>query len=151
MIQDLKTKEAEQLLVNNYIGYLSFLEGKQPHCIPITFYYSKEKNAIISYAVEGHKIKAMRKNPNVSVLITDIDSVTSWRSALVHGTFEELQSIDAKYYLHEFAEGVKGVIRKKEKEHPKFISEFSAKLESMGIPIVYRIVLDDMTAKYRKD
>lgn len=151
MIQDLKAKEAKHLLENNYIGYLAFLEGKQPLCVPITFFYSKEHNAIISYAVEGHKIKAMRKNPNVSVLITDIDSVTSWRSALVHGTFEELHSIDAKFYLHEFAEGVKGVIRKKEKKHPKFISEFSAKLESIGIPIVYRIVLDDMTAKYRKD
>ncbi len=151
MIQDLKIKEAKQLLVNNYIGYLSFLEGKQPHCIPITFFYSKEHKAIISYAVEGHKIKAMRKNPNVSVLITDIDSVTSWRCALVHGTFEELHSIDAQYYLHAFAEGVKSVILKKEKEHPKFISEFSAKLESMGIPIVYRIVLDDMTAKFRED
>jgi len=151
VIQDLKAKEAEQLLVNNYVGYLSFLEGKQPHCIPITFFYSKEHNAIISYAVDGHKIKAMRKNPNVSVLITDIDSVTSWRSALVHGTFEELHSIDAQYYLHAFAEGVKSVIRKKDKEHPKFINEFSAKLESMGIPIVYRIVLDDMTAKFRKD
>lgn len=129
---------------------MAFLEGKQPHCIPITFFYSKDKNAIISYAVEGHKIKAMRKNPNVSVLITDIDTVTRWRSALVHGTFEELKSIDAKYYLHEFAEGVKEVIRKKEKDHPKFISEFSAKLESIGIPIVYRINLDDITAKFRE-
>ena len=151
LIQDLKTKEAVQLLTNNYIGHLAFLVGKRPFCVPITFFYDKDNNTIISYAIQGHKIKAMRQNPEVCLAISDIDSVSSWRSVMVHGTFEELKSIDAKYYLHEFSEGVKGVIRRKEKDHLKFINEFSAKLESVGIPVIYRIVLDDMTAKFRKE
>ena len=151
MIQDLKVKEAERILKDNYIGHLAFVVGKRPFCVPITYYYFKDNNTIISYAIDGHKIKAMRENPEVCLSVQEIDSVSSWSSVLVHGTFEELKSIDAKYYLHEFAKGVKAVIRRKEKEYPKFINEFSAKLESMGIPFVYRIVLEEMTAKFRKD
>ena len=125
------------------------MEGEQPYCIPITYYYSKEHNAILSYAAEGHKIKAMRRHPYVTLLVSQIDSVNAWSSVQVHGTFEELKAIDAKYYLHRFAEGVKEVISRTEKDHLKFISEFSSKLDSAGKPIVYRIAVADITAKFR--
>ena len=151
MIQDLGTKEGRQLLCDNYIGHLAFIAGGWPHSIPITYYYSDAKNTIISYAAEGHKIKAMRKNPKVSFEVNEIDSVTTWRSVLVYGEFEELHGIDAKYYLHEFAEGVKGLIQKKESKNPLSISEFSSKIESDQNPVVYRIVVYDITAKFRED
>lgn len=127
------------------------MAGGWPHSIPITYYYSEAKNTIISYAAEGHKIKAMRKNPNVCLEVNEIESVSNWRSVLVYGEFEELHGIDAKYYLHEFAEGVKSVIQKKESKYPQTISEFSSKIESDQQPVVYRIVLFDITAKFRDD
>ena len=151
MIQDLATKEGKQLLKDNYIGHLSFIAGDWPYSIPITYYYSKGQNTIISYAAEGHKIRSMRENPNVSLEVNEIDSVSHWKSVLVHGKFEELTGIDAKYYLHEFAEGVKSLLRRKEKKHVQAISEFSSKIESAELPIVYRIIIDDMTAKCRED
>ena len=151
MIKDLGTKEGRQLLCDNYIGHLAFISGGWPHSIPITFYYSDSKNTIISYAAEGHKIKAMRQNPKVSLEVNEIDSVSNWRSVLVYGEFEELHGIDAKYYLHEFAEGVKSVIQKKESINPQAISEFSSRIETDQRPVVYRIVLYDITAKFRED
>lgn len=135
---------------NNYIGHLAFIAGKWPFSIPITYYYNQAKNTIISYAAEGHKIKAMRKNPNVSLEVNEIDSVNNWRSVLAHGKFEELHGIDARYYLHEFAEGVKNVIYRKEGKMTKSIDEFSCKMESRTNPIVYKIVIDEMTAKVRE-
>ena len=106
---------------------------------------------ILSYSSEGHKIKSMRQNPNISFTVTEIDSVNQWRSVLAHGTFEELDSADAKFYLHEFAEGVKKIIRRKEAKYPQAISEFSSKLDSEKMPVVYRIVIDEFMGKYREE
>lgn len=151
LIGNLATKERKQLLQDHYIGQLSFIAGKWPYSLPITYYYNRAKNHIISYAAEGHKIKAMRKNPNVSLGVQEIDSVSHWSSVLIHGKFEELHGIDAKYYLHEFAEGVKKIIERKEGTKASSIGEFSCKLESEKNPVVYRINLDDMSGKFRHD
>ena len=151
MIQDLKTKEGKQLLGDNYIGHLSYIAGEWPYSLPITYYYNSAKNMVISYAAEGHKIEAMRKNPNVSLEVNEIDSVSHWRSVLVHGKFEELEGLDARYYLHEFAEGVKSLLRRKEDTFANSIEEFSSKMDSEKLPVVYRIVIDEMTAKFRDD
>ena len=151
MIRDLATKEGKQILKDNYIGHLAFIYGEWPYSVPITYYYSKAKNTIISYAAEGHKIRAMRLNPNVSLEVHEIDSVSNWKCVLAHGKFEELSGIDAKYYLHEFAEGVKGIIMRKEGKKAESISEFSSKIDSEDQPIVYRIVIDEMTAKFRDE
>ena len=151
MIQDLATKEGKQLLSDNYIGHLAFIAGEWPYSIPITYYYNAAKNMIISYAAEGHKIEAMRTNPNVSLEVNEINSVSTWRSVLAHGKFEELQGIDARYHLHEFAEGVKAIILRKEGKDARAISEFSCKMESNQNPIVFRIVVDEMTAKFREE
>ncbi|MEN8798708.1 MAG: pyridoxamine 5'-phosphate oxidase family protein [Flavobacteriaceae bacterium] len=151
MIGNLATKEGKKLLQDHYIGHLSFIAGKWPYSLPITYYYNKAKNHIISYANEGHKIKAMRVNPNVSLEVNDIDTVNDWSCVLVHGKFEELHGIDAKYYLHEFAEGVKKIIKRKEGKEAHAIGEFSSKIESEKHPVVYRILIDAMTAKYRED
>ncbi|MGI9546313.1 MAG: pyridoxamine 5'-phosphate oxidase family protein [Flavobacteriaceae bacterium] len=151
MIKDLETKESIQILRTNYIGHLGYIWQARPYIVPITYYFDEPNNAIVSYASEGHKIIAMRKNKDVSLEVNEIKSVNSWRSVLVHGTFEELQGIDAEYQLHQFAECVKDIIRRKEKKHLQFISEFSSKLDSEGYPIVCRIKMDDITAKVRVD
>ena len=107
-------------------------------------------NSIICYSGEGHKIEAMRKNHTVSLQVDEIDSVSKWRSVLVHGVFEELQGIDARHLLHEFAEGVKSIISKKEHTLPHAISDFSSKMHHEKIPIVYRIKILEVTGKQRK-
>jgi len=149
MIKKLETKECIELLNNNYIGHLAFISHKEPYVLPITYYYNQENNTIIAYSSEGHKVEAMRKNDMVSLEVEEIKSVNNWRSVHLHGTFEELQGIDAKYLLHKFTQNVKKKITQKEGSHPKFIGEFSSKLSEQGIPIVYRININEITGKYR--
>ncbi len=150
MIENLEIRECKELLNNNYIGHLAFISQNEPYIIPITYYYNQVNNSIVSYSAEGHKIEAMRKNDAVSIEVEEIKSVNNWRSVSIHGTFEELKGIDAKYLLHEFTQNVKKIITRKEGAHPKFISEFSSKLSEQGIPIVYRININKITGKYRE-
>ncbi len=148
---DLKTNHCIAILKNNYIGRLGYIAKNSPYIIPITyFYYDESNSSVICYSGEGHKIEAMRKNHTVSLEVDEIDSVNKWRSVLVHGVFEELQGIDARHLLHEFAEGVKGIITKKEHTLPNAISDFSSKMHQEKIPIVFRIKILELTGKQRQ-
>ncbi|WP_222983395.1 pyridoxamine 5'-phosphate oxidase family protein [Flagellimonas meishanensis] len=154
MIKALKHEDCIQLLKNHYVGRLAYLAGKVPFVAPITYFYFDEdkKDSIISYSLEGHKIDAMRNNPYVSLQVDEIESMNQWKSVLAHGEFEELHQIDAKRFLHEFAQGVKSLINRDSDKNVQFIHEFSSKLQANNNPpIVYRINIHEITGKQRKD
>ncbi len=151
MIKNLQRKTSLDILCKNYIGRLAYISNGKPYLIPITYYYDDDNNCIISYTSEGHKIESMRINQTVSLQVDEITSVNRWRSVLVHGLFEELEQIDAKFQLHVFAQGVKKVIAERDEENPQFIGEFSSKLTGEGSPVVYRIKIQEITAKQRED
>jgi len=149
-MKNLTKEECLQLLENNYIGRLAFMVAGNPDILPITYYYDKKNHSIITYSGEGGKIDAMRKNGSVSFQVDEIISIGKWKSILFYGKYEELSGIDAKHLLHEFSEGVKKVIQKKENISPQFISEFSSKVDTDNTPIVYRINISEIKGKQRE-
>jgi nitroimidazol reductase NimA-like FMN-containing flavoprotein (pyridoxamine 5'-phosphate oxidase superfamily) len=149
MIKDLNERRIVNLLGSNCVGSLGFIAQKSPHVLPVTYYFDGENHQIISYSMEGHKIEAMRDYPQVSLLVYEQDSLKSWRSVLVHGVFEELQQIDAKYYLKEFSRGIQDILEQRGQESRQFIEDFSSKAETDGTPIVYRIRITGWSGKYR--
>ncbi len=153
MIKDLDSKECIKLLRNNYLGRLAYIMGENPYVIPITYYYyDQADSSIISYSLEGHKIDALRKKKSVSLEVDEIESVTRWKSVLVHGKFEELGGVHAKNLLREFSQGVKEIINRDEDKNVQFIHEFSSKLGAeKASPIVYRIKINEITGKWRAD
>ncbi|NNE78373.1 MAG: flavin mononucleotide-binding protein, partial [Pricia sp.] len=139
------------LLGRNYIGRLAYISGGTPHINPITYYHDAEEKSILSYSSPGHKIEAMEKYGEVAFQVDEIESIQKWQSVLVQGRFEQLKGSTAKKYLHRFAEGVQQAISKKEDETPKFIRDFSSRLQHRGIPIVYRIQIKDIIGKFREN
>ena len=150
MRRNLEPKEGIALLESNYIGQLAYIAGVSPHMVPITYYYDKATHTITSYSSVGHKLVAMRKNPSIALGVSEITSVANWRSVLVHGTFEELQGIDAKHMLREFSEGIKSILKRTKGKEVKYISEFSAKIEAEKTPVVFRIKINEITGKSRE-
>lgn len=150
MILTLNKKERTKVLENNYIGNLSYIYRDRPYIAPITYFYGKENNTVIGYSAEGHKIRAMRKNPNVCLNVSEIVSVDSWTSVLVQGVFFQLSGSEAKAQLHQFSIGVKDLIEKKERRELDFISEFSSKIYDDDLPIVFIIKIEETTGKIRR-
>jgi len=150
MIKDLKKDHCHLILQGNHWGYLAFTGHSSPYVLPITYYYDKKNNCIISTSAEGHKIDCLRENKLVSLNVSKIDSVNNWSSVLVHGEYEELKGIDAKYQLHQFVQGIKGIIAENEKSDLRFIGDFSNSIKPDAIAVVYRIRIKEMTGKYRK-
>lgn len=151
MIRTLKQNESSRLLETNYIGNLSYIYQNRPFIAPITYFFDKANDVIICYSAEGHKINAMRKNNNVSLSVSGIDSVNSWESVLAQGTFVELSGSDAKAQLHIFSLGVKDLIINKEHRKLDFISEFSSKIYKDDLPIVFQIKIEEITGKMRRN
>lgn len=151
MIKKLETAECFKVLASNFIGRLAYNTGKGPHIVPITYFHDAKGKSILSYSSTGHKIKAMRKREDVAFLVDEIQSIQKWRSVLVHGRFEELEGSTAKMYLHSFAEGVQDTIVKSNGAKPKFIQDFTSRLQKKTIPIIYRIHITAITGKFRDD
>jgi len=151
MFKNLEKKEIEYILENNYIGQLGYIFNSAPYVVPITYFFDKASNAIICYSGDGHKMNAMRKNPTISILVSDVDNVTNWKSVLVHGKFEQHFGSDAKAYLHKFSLGIKDIILEKEQSKANFISDFSSKIYKDDIPAVFLIKIEEITGKKRLD
>ena len=150
MLKTLTEKNSYELLENNYVGHLAYIYQNRPFIAPITYFFDKDKNAIIAYSEEGHKIRAMRKNTAVSLEVCEIDSVNNWNSVLAHGIFKELEGSNAKAYLHTFSLGVKDLIIIKKHRKLDFINQFSSKLYKDGTPIVFLIEIEQITGRMRR-
>lgn len=151
MYTTLEEKQSLSILKNDYLAHLSYIYQNRPYVVPITYFYDANRNVIICYSGEGHKMNAMRKNNQVALSVVDVDGLTQWRSVMVHGEFEQLFGSDAKAYLHEFSLGIKNLIAEKEQTELSFISEFSSKLVNENLPMIFIIKIDEVTGKTRKD
>jgi len=150
MILKLGKSKCRTLLSENYIGHLAYIYNNSPYVIPITYYYDDSTNALIGYSGNGHKINALRINNEVSVEVSEINSVNNWKSVVTHGTYREFLGSASKFNLHKFSEGVKEIIKTKEGKDLKFLSEFSSKIYKEGSPIVFKIDIEEITGRERK-
>lgn len=150
MIKHLDSKENEFILSRNYIGYLAYNYLNKPFVLPITYYYNSEKNNIICYSGKGHKIDALRKNNTVSMCVTDITAINDWKSIMVHGNYKEQSGSESLALLHQFSLGIKDLIIKNENKSLDYISQFSSKINSEDLPIIYTIEIESISGKMRK-
>lgn len=146
MIKSLDKKDATLFLANNYIGNIAYIYNNRPFVVPITYFFDS-KNTIIGYSNEGHKINAMRKNANVSLGVSEIKSIYSWKSVLANGTFEELSGSFAKQKLQEFGAGIKDLILRNKEENVHFIGEFSSKIFDQKMSVIFKITIDELIGK----
>ena len=150
-IEVLSDDKVHKLLADHCVGSLGYLAHGTPYVVPITYFYNREDQTIISYSNEGHKISSLRENPQASLLVYHREGMNWWRSVLIHGVFEELQQLDAKFHLKQFCEGVRQVLKKQGVVQTRFINEFSSKSGSQDMPVVYRIRIEEWSGKCRKD
>lgn len=150
MYINLEEKDSLSVLQNDYLGHLSYIYQNRPFVVPITYFYDAERNIVICYSAEGHKMNAMRKNKEVALSVVDVDGLTKWKSVMAHGKFEQIFGTDAKSYLHSFSLGIKELIERKELKELSFISEFSSKAINENIPMIFIIKIDEITGKMRR-
>ena len=88
MIGSLDAQEIERLLHTQHIGRLGLQGDGQVYIFPISIGYDGVD--IYGHSRDGLKIRLMRSHPEVCIEVEEIATPTYWRTALVHGTFEEI-------------------------------------------------------------
>lgn len=148
-VQEMMPEEMHALLKDHYLGALSYISQQHPFVVPITFYFDESSECLLGYSAEGHKIDAMRNNPEVSLMVYQLDDLKRWKSVMVQGQFEELRQIDAKAGLHRFTEGIRERIAPQNERAKLFLEDFSSSLSNEGTPLVFRIRINGWTGKKR--
>ena len=147
MVTNLNFNECVNLLANNYVGQLGYIYIDRPFIVPMTYYFDKENHIIIGYSEDGHKTASMRKYRKVSLQVSEKENNDNCNSVLAHGFYEEVSGSEAKKCLHDFTKGIKDIILRKEHEDKHCISDFSHKINTQNIPIIFKITIDDLTGK----
>ena len=94
MINQLKSKQIDELVADSIIGTLICFDRNEKVKFPIT--YVKEGEYVYSYSKDLEKIMVMRKDPAVLLKVFKVSGESGWLSANVLGIFEELDGINAE-------------------------------------------------------
>ena len=106
------------------------------YVVPVIYAYHAA--GFYAYSLEGRKIRMMRSNPRVCFEVDEYDGRGSWRSAIVQGTYEELEGDGAERALalltERFAER-------------SATSEDERRRRGNGSAVAFRIRLDEVTGR----
>ncbi len=89
MARILTETEARELIGAGKLGHLGCIDNGEPYVVPINYVFEGE--SIYSHSLPGRKIEALRACPRACLQVEEIENDFDWRSAIVHGDFEEIR------------------------------------------------------------
>ena len=92
MIGKLSNDQIANVLYRQTIGRIACYDEGRLYIVPIS--YAFEPGYIYGHSMEGLKIKMMRNNPRVCFQVDEIENMTSWRSVIIWGEYQELEQDD---------------------------------------------------------
>lgn len=102
MSDDLSPAEIEDLLRAQVVGRIGCHADGLTYVVPVI--YAQAADGLYVASVEGQKTRMLRKNPRVCFEVDEYDGAGSWRSAIVHGDYEELDGEGSERALKLLAE-----------------------------------------------
>ena len=147
MIGTLTSQEIEAFVASNYIAYLACSDSNTPYIVPITYYYDEPSNSLISYTTEGRKISILRANPQISLIVSEIQDLTNWKTVILEGKFEELSGMDEITAVQTLSAKLTRLISEKQQKEVAFINEV-ARINEDNPKVIYRIHLEKKSGRY---
>ncbi len=138
-----------EVLKNQYIGFLGCSDESKPYVVPVTFYFDEAKNQIISYTSEGKKVSVLRKNPQVCLSVAEINDISHWKSVMVEGIYEELDGMEALKAIELIVKNLRNLVRTSEKIDVEEIKDIS-KANPEKRKVIYRIQITGKSGRYEE-
>ena len=147
MLGELTHDEIEKVLTANVIGRIGCCANQKMFVVPITYVYDGEY--VLGHTVEGLKINMLRENPECCFEVDTIDNISTWKSVIAWGRFEELQGAEAGKAQETLFKCL-GPLRPSETSQPKRMGpDPSHRTSTQGKnPVIYRIRLSEKTGRY---
>lgn len=151
MIGNLTESQSREFLSNQITGRIGCNDGIKTYVVPI--HYVFDGKVIISHAVEGMKIEIMRLNPNVCFEVDEVKTLNNWKSVIAWGRYQELTDERDRYYAMKLF-----VDRMMHIKISKTAELLDGEEVARGYtsppfkrPVIYRIVMNEMTGKFEKE
>jgi nitroimidazol reductase NimA-like FMN-containing flavoprotein (pyridoxamine 5'-phosphate oxidase superfamily) len=140
VIQELTTRECQDVLRGATIARLATARDNQPYVVPIHTYF--DGDYLYSFATLGRKIDWMRANPKVCVEVEEVVDRFRWRTVLVMGRYEEL--VHTPHY-EIFRERARELFH----DRPEWWQPASTQTTrpDFRMPVIYRIRIDSMSGR----
>lgn len=98
---ELSRPEIDELLREQVVGRIGCHARGLTYVVPVIYAYDGDGLYVAS--VDGQKIRMMRENPEVCFEVDEYEAA-GWRSAIVHGLYEELSAPEAERAIALLAE-----------------------------------------------
>lgn len=90
MLGQLTAEQIEHVLQTQITGRIACCADDDLYVAPVTYVY--HKGHIYAHSKDGRKVQMMRKNPKACFQVDAMENMTNWRSVIVWGEYEELNS-----------------------------------------------------------
>jgi nitroimidazol reductase NimA-like FMN-containing flavoprotein (pyridoxamine 5'-phosphate oxidase superfamily) len=131
MIEELDRSQIDSLLRAQVVGRVGCHADGLTYVVPVVYAY--DGVAFFVYTVEGQKVRMMRRNPQVCFEVDEYEP-GSWRSAIAHGRYEELDEAGSELALSLLSKRFGG-------------TPGSRRPGVEGVPVAFRIVVDEITGR----
>lgn len=149
MLGELTPDQCKYILQSNHIGRIGCYANGKVLVLPVT--YVSDDKYIYGRSLEGTKISMMRKNPDVCFQVEEIESLSSWRSIVVNGEFEELTSETAQKNAGKLFEQRLAPLTLGETISPtREVANPPKEVSKKSKPVIYRISIDNISGRFEK-
>lgn len=132
MIAELDRAAIDDLLHAQVVGRIGCHADGLTYVVPVIYAY--DGAAFYVYTVLGQKVRMMRANPQVCFEVDEYER-GSWRSAIVQGSYEELEGAGAEHALALLTERFAGR------------GSGARRRRAEGTPVAFRIRIEDVTGR----
>jgi uncharacterized protein len=146
MLGTLNKTQIDNLLNGQMIGRVGCYANEKVYVVPITYAY--DGDYIYGHTIEGMKILMMRRNPDICFQVDKIENMAHWRSAILWGKYEELESKDADDALQFFINRVQPLMSS-ETNRPKHGLDRKG-IRNLKKTVVFRIKIEEIAGRYEK-
>ncbi len=94
MINKLESGEIEALLSGQIVGRIGCHNADMVYVVPISYAY--DGVYIYCHGYDGKKMELMRANPRICFQVDEMTDMSSWKSVIAWGDFEELNDREEK-------------------------------------------------------
>jgi len=99
MLGSLSSEQVEIFLKENLLGRLGCTNGTDVYVVPVCYVYDGQY--IFAHSKGGLKIDMMRYNPSVCLEVDKLQNLANWKSVVVQGVFEEIETDEEKQEAQE--------------------------------------------------
>jgi len=151
MIGILSVEASKEILQSNILGRIGCYDGSRIYVVPVNYVF--DGKYIIAHSVPGMKIQIMRKNPQVCFEVDQMKSMTHWKSVIVWGEYQELNDERERYAAMKLFVERTMHMKISETAIPPELYENRVHPRSPGNirPVVYRIVIEEITGRYERE